>query len=56
MLEEIMNNGKRIPRDFTNFKKSLNDIASASLNEFDRRWKKLVKMKEKLLKKLMKFY
>lgn len=47
MLEEIMNNGKRIPRDFTNFKKSLNDIASASLNEFDRRWKKVSKNERK---------
>lgn len=38
MLDEVMNNGKRTPRDFTSFKKSLEDIASVSLNE-STRWK-----------------
>ena len=35
MLEENNSNVKRIPRDFSNFKKSLTNIASVSLNEYN---------------------
>ena len=47
MLEELLNGVKRAPRDFTTFKKSLEDIASSSLNEYERRWKKVSKRERK---------
>jgi len=47
MLEDVMNNGKREPRNFDTFKKSLEDIASANLNEITRRINKTKKVDRK---------
>lgn len=47
MLEEVLNGARKTPRDFSIFKKSLEDIASASLNEYERRWKRTTKTERK---------
>lgn len=47
MLEKVINGAEKIPRDFTTFKKSLDDISAISLNEYDRRWKKVSKGERK---------
>ena len=39
----MIEGNKRAPRDFTAFKKSLEDIASISLNEHTNRWKRISK-------------
>ena len=47
MLEKVINGAEKTPRDFTTFKKSLDDISAISLNEYDRRWKKVSKGERK---------
>lgn len=47
MLEKVINGTEKTPRDFTTFKKSLDDISAISLNEYDRRWKKVSKGERK---------
>ena len=47
MLEQIIDGSKRVPRDFSVFKKSLEDIASVSLNEHTNRWKRVSKTERK---------
>lgn len=47
MLESMIEGNKRAPRDFTAFKKSLEDIASISLNEHTNRWKRISKTERK---------